>query len=178
MNTCREPSADNIACLQQAADLLRKLDDANYGQPGPGAIGSGIGPHLRHVLDHYELFLKGLPERRINYDGRDRDPRLESDRLFALQKIDEICKRLAELATLNVDLPIEVRMDCGNSADPASWWSASSPKRELQFLLSHAVHHYALIAFMLQARGVVMDPGFGVAPSTLRHRKGSDECAR
>jgi hypothetical protein len=178
MNTCREPAADNITCLQQASALLRRIDDSSYGHPGPGAIGSGIGPHLRHVLDHYELFLAGLPDRRINYDGRARDPRIESDRTFALQTIDDVCKRLAGLAALDADVPLAIRMDCGNSADPASWWSASSPKRELQFLLSHTVHHYALIAFMLQARGVAMDPDFGVAPSTLRHRKGPDACAR
>lgn len=178
MNTCREPTADNIACLQQAAVLLRGIDDATYGQPGPGAMGSGVGPHLRHVLDHYELFLDGLPDRRVDYDGRARDPRLETDRVFALQRIDDLCRRLSGLALLDADHPLAVRMDGGSASDASSWWSASSPKRELQFLLSHTVHHYALIAFMLKARGVPVDPDFGVAPSTLRHRKGSDACAR
>jgi hypothetical protein len=45
----------------------------------------------------------------------------------------------------------------------------SSISRELQFLSSHAVHHFALIAMTLRAEGVPMDPDFGMAPSTLRH---------
>jgi hypothetical protein len=42
----------------------------------------------------------------------------------------------------------------------------------LQFLLSHTIHHYALIASLLERRGVrVRDElsGFGVAASTLEH---------
>jgi hypothetical protein len=41
----------------------------------------------------------------------------------------------------------------------------------LQFLLSHTVHHFALMALILRAQGA--DPGddFGVAPSTLEHRR-------
>jgi hypothetical protein len=67
-------------------------------------------------------------------------------------------------------------MNCG--AGPAGPWSRSTAARELQFLVSHTVHHYALIAFILRANGI--DPGadFGVAPSTLAHRKSQQSCAR
>jgi hypothetical protein len=41
--------------------------------------------------------------------------------------------------------------------------------RELQFLQSHTVHHYAVIHLMLLQQGIRPDPEFGVAPSTLRH---------
>jgi hypothetical protein len=37
-------------------------------------------------------------------------------------------------------------------------------------LCSHAVHHFALIAMILRAHGIDVDPKFGVAPSTLRDR--------
>jgi hypothetical protein len=45
----------------------------------------------------------------------------------------------------------------------------SSASRELQVLSSHTVHHFALIAMTLRMHGVEMDPGFGMAPSTLRY---------
>jgi hypothetical protein len=41
--------------------------------------------------------------------------------------------------------------------------------RELQYLLSHTIHHYAIIGSILRAQGVEPGPDFGVAPSTLRH---------
>jgi hypothetical protein len=41
--------------------------------------------------------------------------------------------------------------------------------RELGMLLSHTVHHYALIAMLLRARGIEPPADFGVAPSTRAH---------
>ena len=38
-----------------------------------------VGPHLRHVLDHYSALLAGLPDFRVDYDARARDSHLESD---------------------------------------------------------------------------------------------------
>ena len=43
--------------------------------------------------------------------------------------------------------------------------------RELLFLISHTVHHFALIAFMLRSFGIEPGDKFGVAPSTLRYRQ-------
>ena len=47
----------------------------------------------------------------------------------------------------------------------------SSVGRELLTLSTHTIHHFALIAITLRAHGVAVDPDFGVAPSTLRHRQ-------
>ena len=41
----------------------------------------------------------------------------------------------------------------------------------MQFLLSHTVHHYALIGAILRLSGVEPPAGFGLAPSTLRHQQ-------
>jgi hypothetical protein len=52
-------------------------------------------------------------------------------------------------------------------------WSGTSVGRELQFLVSHTVHHYAVIAAMLRPQGVEPGADFGVAPSTLVYEQGS-----
>ena len=65
---------------------------------------------------------------------------------------------------------LEIRLDPRGRDEPD--WCRSSLLRELQFLLSHTIHHYALIASLLERRGVrVRDElsGFGVAASTLEH---------
>lgn len=46
-------------------------------------------------------------------------------------------------------------------------WRPSSLGRELQFLSSHTLHHYALIKLLLDDTGLDLGPEFGVAPSTL-----------
>ncbi len=56
--------------------------------------------------------------------------------------------------------------------------SSSSLRRELHFLLSHTVHHYALIAMILARHGVEVEPDFGVAPSTLRHWARQEQSAK
>jgi hypothetical protein len=48
-------------------------------------------------------------------------------------------------------------------------WAVTSLERELQFLLSHTVHHFALVALLLRAQGFEVSADFGVAPSTLAY---------
>ncbi len=63
-----------------------------------------------------------------------------------------------------------------DAADESSW-ATSSVERELQFLRSHTVHHFALIAVILRLSGLEPGEEFGVAPSTLRYRKENGVCA-
>lgn len=169
---------DNIDYLQQASDLVGALSDAEYLNAAPATYGSGIGAHLRHCLDHYTNFLAGLDCARIDYDARQRDVRVEQDRGFALSCMESLRARLAGLRDRGQDAALEVKMDCGDQTDPATWWSRSSVCRELQFLISHTVHHYALIAFMLRQQGRDPGPRFGVAPSTIRYNESKASCVR
>lgn len=156
---------DNIVCLQQGIDLLRGLDPALYAGRDRR---HGVGPQFRHVIEHYEVFLAGAPEGRVDYDDRRRDARLDDDRGEALHRLTGICAALAALAPERLGDALRIKMDCGEGCEEDPW-AASTTKRELQFLLSHTVHHYALIAQLLKARGVEPAAGFGVAPSTLRY---------
>lgn len=159
---------DNIAILMQARELVSRLSNASYALSGPAVHGSGVGPHLRHVLDHYANFLEGVSAGRVDYDARARDPTIEVDRSAAIAKLDELVSGLRALSTHSHGT-LTVKMECGDDSPPESWWSTSSICRELQFLISHTVHHYALIRFVLKLQGIDPGPVFGVAPSTLRH---------
>jgi hypothetical protein len=72
------------------------------------------------------------------------------------------------------DRPLLVRVEGSAGSAPTQ----SSTARELGFLLSHTIHHFALIAMTLQSLGVNVDPAFGVSPSTLRYRTEASACAR
>ena len=60
-------------------------------------------------------------------------------------------------------------MDTGSDSDDQ--WAPSTIVRELQFLLSHTVHHFALISTMNSINNVATPENFGIAPSTLVHRR-------
>jgi hypothetical protein len=154
---------ENMEVLRQGLVLLDLLDDEQFRCGVPALKLSGPGPHFRHVIDFYRRLFEGLSSESapaIDYDRRERDPRIETDRSVCRAAIDELRARLATIE--RVDGPVSVRCDQLPSAH-------STLGRELQGLVSHTVHHYALIAIAARAHGI--DPGdeFGVAPSTLAY---------
>jgi hypothetical protein len=167
MNDLRAVTASNIAQLQLGADLLNVVDGERYRATGTPIYESGIGEHLRHVLEHYVCFVEGLQGNRIDYDARRRDARISEDPEFARCEIDRIVNALKTLETDDRD--VRVRMSSSPEEPAERAWSASTLKRELQYLLAHTIHHYALIALILRLEGVRPETSFGVAPSTLRH---------
>ncbi len=157
-------TSNNIQLLEQAADLLAQLDDDLYSLPPIGLAKSGVGGHVRHCLDFYSSFLNGMNQGKIDYDSRSRDLETEQDRLKAMSRIEGTISQLREVGG-DQNLPLLVKLEGENSPG----WCQSSIGRELQFLLSHTVHHYALIAMLLRIKGFDPPPEFGIAPSTLKH---------
>ncbi len=161
-------TSSNIHLLEQGLDLLAVIDDQLFACAPNGIAQSGVGGHLRHCLDFYDGFLRGIGEGRIDYDCRERNELIEKDRAAAAAKIESIIRRLGELRTASGEQPLLVKLE-GEQARETSAWSRSSISRELQFLLSHTVHHYALMALLLRVQGVELPKAFGVAPSTLKY---------
>ena len=178
MSTRRRLVLDNVQLLEQGLALLEGLDDELYARPEPAVSSSGIGSHLRHVLDYYGRFLAGFAEGRLDYDERPREARIESEREFAAERVRALVDDLRAVAAGGAGAGrLAVKMDARDEDDAAPPWSTSSVERELQFLSSHTVHHYALIAVILRLNGVQPEEGFGVAPSTQRYWKESRACA-
>lgn len=159
---------DNIACLRQGLDLLAKLNDAAFAQSHAACFGSSIGQHIRHNIDHYYSLLRGLDGGQIDYDARARDYRLETETVIASDALANIVDELQQISEGDLDRELSVQMDSG-AAVPTP--AKSTLRRELQFLLSHTVHHFALINVMLHVQSADMPPDFGVAPSTLKHQQ-------
>jgi len=157
----------NRQLLAQGLAALDRLTDAQYANPR-GAHAS-VGAQYRHVLDHYRRFLSGLPGRDIDYDLRDRDPAVETSRVVAASATRELRTALGHLDA-PADTPIRVQLRIDPDATEPSW-ATSTIGRELQFLVSHTVHHFALIKLLLAGDEVALDPDFGVAPSTLAHAR-------
>ena len=161
----------NVAQLELTRAVLERLTDAQYGEPSSGSLHASVGQHIRHIVDHYMQFFLGLPEWRIDYDRRQRDPECEVNRAAALRKLGELCVLLAQLVAELGPHRVAVRVDTGGET-PEADWSESTVKRELLFLQSHDVHHFAVLDVMLRSRGITPPAGFGVAPSTLRYLEG------
>lgn len=167
----------NLIVLRQAVEVLSRLDDTTYASGGGDQGLSPAGVHFRHVFDHYRAFLMGLATDEIDYDARNRQVPLEHDRQLAIQTALGFLTDLGRLPAELADRPVRVTARSVASHEPGPDWSQSSLKRELQFLVSHTVHHYALIKELLRRAGFDAGEDFGVAPSTLAALR-NDACAR
>lgn len=165
---------DCIGLLQQATGLTRHTDDCVYTALHPASPRGSIAGHLRHVIEFYHCFLGGCANGKIDYNLRVRDARIELDRNYAIEQITNLTVGLRELSLVDGGDRLLVALE--GTSKPVSW-SASSVLRELDYLQSHTVHHYALIAMLLRLQGIEPGANFGVAPSTLEYWAQEAVCA-
>jgi uncharacterized damage-inducible protein DinB len=169
-----EAVAGNCHLLDQCVEVLRRMDDETYATAGADE-GSPVGAHFRHVFDHYQLFLGGLAAGRIDYDARLRDPRLERERDYAIDLALGLRNQLSRF-TADLGRPLQISVRSMADEDEPDW-SGSTVRRELQFLVSHTVHHCALIKQILRQNGFDAGAEFGLAPSTKSHLQRQTACA-
>lgn len=161
----------NLTLLKQGRDLLASLDDEAYSKRLHLLFSNRIGAQMRHVLEFYECFLDGVAAAHVDYDARRRDERIEVSRAAALERIGVLTARLSSGGLSGEDGLVCVRMEDAPEGLENDSLLTSSVSRELQVLMSHTVHHYALIAVALRLQGLSVDANFGVAPSTLRYQR-------
>ena len=161
-----DPVGPNVELLEQLDQLLARVASGAYRHVEQRLTSSSIGAHVRHVLDHYRLFLEGLPAGRIDYDARDRDTAVERDPAAARREILALVGGLRAIPSGRHDEPLQVHQQ--GAYEPGRFEGAESRvARELLFLQSHTVHHQALVAVLLRAQGLEVPRHFGIAPSTV-----------
>jgi hypothetical protein len=169
MNRDHRIIEDNITLLRQGNDLIREIGARLYANNKPPLLQNGVGSHFRHCIDFYHCFLTSFEVGKINYALRERDRLVEVDGSVAIAKITAIIKGLRRLSPVDLGKPVQVIVeDSSDPPDPAAW-GGSTVMRELQSLLSHTTHHYAIIALTLRLQGFNLSEEFGVAKSTLVH---------
>ena len=162
----------NREVLQQGTALLLSLTDEQYTTNIETYACSSIGQHFRHILDMYQAVLPALasaqPERGItmvvDYDNRRRGASVETQRQSAIDELysirQHIDRRVAPLC-----LPIDVKTEVCIESTQYSL-IPSNLARELAFISSHAIHHFALIKVIAKMLGADIDETVGLAPAS------------
>lgn len=159
----------NIEIIRQLSDLLKVTDKDIYKNPLRTLHFSTVGQHVRHIAEFYLCLLKGYQTEVVNYDARQRDPRIESDRDFALENLAEIIRKLS---FVQADKSLSLQTSFGGDdllSIPSSFF------RELTYLIEHTIHHLAIIKIGLNEShpAIKFPENFGVAHSTIRFRQSS-----
>lgn len=163
-----------VGLLHQLFDLVESLSNEAYTRKPVGVVSSSVGGHVRHNLDHVATLLRGLRTGDINYDHRDRGTDVERDRLAALTEILRLEKELTDFSWHEVPHLVKLTMLVAPDRPPVT--VVTSPDRELAFVVSHTIHHNAIIGIMAKLLGADPPSEFGYAPSTVVHHR-SRACA-
>jgi uncharacterized damage-inducible protein DinB len=153
------------------AQLLEELASLVGGLPGDvyrarlAAPHSGsIGEHVRHCLDHVSILLRADEFWTLSYDHRQRGTAVETDPRNAVACIRLLQDAIETWAMRSLDEPIRVACMLSTEGDAVIGWSTLA--RELAFVVSHTIHHQAMIGVLLATRGYTVPNRFGQAPST------------
>lgn len=159
-----------VEILEQGEALLLGVSPDLYTRKVDEVFGASMGCHYRHCLDHFVSILNGRESGLVDYDRRERDPRIEGQPAFALEVTRRIRTALEALELRDLDREILTR--CGVSyREVESPVTRSTLGRELVYGVAHGIHHYALISVIARLLDVELPPEFGVAPATVAHRK-------
>lgn len=162
----------NASLLLQAVGMIKRLlTEARAGF----VYAQAVGPHVRHIVEHYQALLQALGsnEQCVDYDARNRDLRVQTDptmTLAALHKLIEKIEALAVQPNFTLDTPLTTRLQAGAQGE-LELKVTTTLGRELLFLSSHTVHHYALLGQYCRAAGVELGHDFGKAPATIAFEK-------
>ncbi len=171
-STVQAAVAANLIVIRQGIALLAELGDKRYTRRIPVVFDASIGGHLRHIIEHYQSFFASLESGELNYEKRARNTEIENSHEFASGILAAIADRLGALGIELAERPLAYCIETSPGKN-----SRSSVLRELEFLLSHTVHHYALVAVMCRLQDLEPGKSFGVAPSTLRYQQSLTTCA-
>jgi uncharacterized damage-inducible protein DinB len=154
--------------LRQLSDILDQISDDDYGRKLEILGGSSFGQHVRHVIEFYQCLFSEMNNGTVNYDRRCRNLQLETEVAYAGNSISEIISELNSYEKHKVNM-IHHIIEYGGQVSEVT----SSLERELIYLIEHSIHHFAImnIALRHDFKGIVIPENFGVAYSTIKHKK-------
>lgn len=150
--------------LEQMRSMIERMEDDAYAAPAPGRSSGGVGGHVRHCLDHVGALIGATRSGIVEYDRRHRGTDVETCRAAAVHRACELLQQLTVLDDSMLDEPLLVETQIDPSG--TTILTRSTVCREVAFVISHTIHHNAIVAQLLAGRDVTLDARFGVAPAT------------
>jgi hypothetical protein len=178
--TSHNPCGSGAQLCTYTGDVLSQM--ASVVQPYVGSrantYGEHIGAHLRHIIEHYDTLAHALACSEscsnracvVDYDARQRDPRLEADPEVALNRIALLQRAFKAITDPLMERSVDVHTRGGLQGEH-NFSTRSSVARELMFLNSHATHHFAILQGYARQRGETLGAGVGRAPATVAYEQ-------
>ena len=158
-----------VSILTQLKQVIAQMSDEDFVKPSPALGGVTIGQHLRHTIEFFLCLESGCLSGTVNYDKREHDTLIETDKSLALAALERICAFIANTSP-NRPLLLEV---CYKHDVEQFTVIQSNYSREVVYNIEHAVHHMAIMKIGIRevASYVDLPNDFGIAASTLRYTR-------
>ena len=148
----------------QLDESLLHLTDEQYTRPSRTLFNASIGQHVRHIIELFLCLEKGYESGLVNYEKRERNLAIETDKSFARELMKKIS---GSLGKLNKGLLLEGNYD-EQTEDGVT--VTTNYYREIIYNLEHTVHHMALIRIGInETTSIRLSENYGVATSTVKH---------
>lgn len=153
----------SISTLNKSKLLLQNLTDDELSNSSVSPYYSCIGSHIRHILDFYDCILNGIKTNSIDLINRKRDERMHIDCDFAVYNVERVVNDIKQLADMDMSGLYLVNDDLG-LGDVSIEYTLGAVLAQAN---SHAIHHYALISYILDRLNIpIKDETFGYNPTT------------
>jgi hypothetical protein len=153
----------SINTLNQSKLLLESITNDDLGDDSVSPYYSCIGSHIRHILDFYDCIFDGMVLNNINLINRKRDESIHCDCDYALLNVNRIIRKLENTQDTYLDKIYLVNDDLGLGEVKVKYTLGAI----LAQANSHAIHHYAIINYILDRLGITIeDETFGFNPTT------------
>ncbi len=152
--------------LRQLQDVVEQIHPDDFCRPSFTLSQATIGQHLRHTLEFFICLEKGVETGLINYDRREHDKLIESDKFIALSALNRIRDFVS---SQQEDRELQLAVDYSRHGENPLI-IATNYYRELNYNIEHAIHHMAIMKIGVHevAPYVKLADHFGVAVSTVR----------
>ena len=151
-----------LKTLQKSQVLLDNLSNAQLCDASVSPYYSSIGTHIRHILDFYDCIFNVNTEDKVDLTARSRNKDVESDCGCAQDYLNLIIGRLST-TTIDINEAVIVVDDLGlgKTEIPYTYGSLLAQAN------SHTIHHYAIINYIFDRLGIVVnDAEIGYNPTT------------
>jgi uncharacterized damage-inducible protein DinB len=156
--------------FSQLVSSLDQLTPEQYTKVCTNLSNSSIGQHVRHIIEMFQCLEKGYDTGVVNYEKRNRDRAIETEKELALELIHGISKRLDRE---NRELKLE---GVYNDTSEELMQFNTNYYREVVYNMEHMIHHMALIRVGLrEVDNIEVPASFGVASATVKFNR---ECAQ
>lgn len=152
-----------LKTLQKSQILLDNLSNTQLSDASVSPYYSSIGSHIRHILDFYDCILnKDAHNNIVDLTARSRNKAVECDCQCAKDYLDLIIEKL-NAENFAIDETVFVVDDLGLGKTQIPYTNGSL----LAQANSHTIHHYAIINYIFDNLGIVIeDSEFGYNPTT------------